>query len=158
MSPSVTSLAYAHARSDPFPLLDPLRSLLGDPSARYLVDPWLERRSDSAEPEVAVDFEAYGGAADWYRVRHSIHATAAVIAEEANRVAPGFLRDQGQIGVEVLPVSVWGPEDRRIRVTFTGRDAVAPRLAGGRSRHCPLGSGRSAAGMPHAGEWQTGGN
>ena len=45
-----------------------------------------------------------------------------MIAEEANRVAPSFLRDQGQIGVEVLPVSVWGPEDRRIRVTFTGRD------------------------------------
>jgi hypothetical protein len=64
--------AIGRARvSDPFPLLDPLRSLLGDPSARHLVDPWLERRSDSAEPEIAVDFEAYGGAADWYRVRHS---------------------------------------------------------------------------------------
>ena len=96
-------------------------------SARYFVDSWLERRSDSAEPQIAVDFEAYGGAADWYRVRHSIHATAAVIAEEANRVAPSFLRDQGQIGVEVLPVSVWGSEDRRIRVTFTGRGRRWPR-------------------------------
>jgi len=89
---------------------------------RYFFDDWLEQRSDSAEAEVPVDFEPYGQAAVWSRVRQSIHATAAVIAEEANRVAPGFLRDQGQIGVEVLPVSVWGSENRRIRVTFTGRD------------------------------------
>jgi len=88
----------------------------------YYFDDWLEQRSDSAEAEVVVDFEPYGQAAVWSRVRRSIHATAAVIEEEANRVAPGFLRDQGQIGVEVLPVSVWGPENRRIRVTFKGRD------------------------------------
>ena len=92
------------------------------PSGRYYFDDWLEQRSDSAEAEVPVNYEAYGQAAAWSRVRQSIHATAAVIAEEANRVAPSFLRDEGQIGVEVLPVSVWGPEDRRIRVTFKGRD------------------------------------
>jgi AAA domain, putative AbiEii toxin, Type IV TA system len=91
---------------------------------RYFIDDWLEQRSDSAAAEAAVNYEAYGQAAVWSRVRQSIHATAAAIAQEANRVAPGFLRHQGQIGVEVLPVSVWGPEDRRIRVTFTatGRD------------------------------------
>lgn len=89
---------------------------------RYFIDDWLEQRSDSAEAEAAVDYEAYGQAAVWSRVRQTIHATAVVIAQEANRVAPSFLRDQGQIGVEVLPVSVWGPEDRRIRVTFKGRD------------------------------------
>ena len=88
-------------------------------SDRYLADSWLEQRSDSGEPELAEDFEAYAQAARWYRVRQSILATAAVIEEEANRVSPSFLRDQGQIGVEVLPVSVWGSEDRRIRVTFS---------------------------------------
>ena len=92
------------------------------PPGRYYFDDWLEQRTDSAEAEVPVNYEAYGQAAAWSRVRQSIHATAAVIAEEANRVAPSFLRDEGQIGVEVLPVSVWGPEDRRIRVTFKGRD------------------------------------
>jgi hypothetical protein len=88
----------------------------------YRVDSWLEQMSDSGKPEIRGLFDAYGQGADWYRVRRSILATAAVIEEEANRVAPSFLRGQGEIGVEVLPVSVWGPEDRRIRVTFTGQD------------------------------------
>jgi hypothetical protein len=97
-------------------------SFVAPPPGRYYFDDWLEQRSDSAEAEAPVNYEAYGQAAAWSRVRQSIHATAAVIAEEANRVAPSFLRDEGQIGVEVLPVSVWGPEDRRIRVTFKSRD------------------------------------
>jgi AAA domain, putative AbiEii toxin, Type IV TA system len=88
----------------------------------YRVDTWLEQMSDSGKPEIRGLFDAYGQGADWYRVRHSILAIAAVIEEEANRVAPSFLRSQGEIGVEVLPVSVWGPEDHRVRVTFTGRD------------------------------------
>lgn len=88
----------------------------------YRADTWLERMSDSGEAEIPTMFEAYGHVADWYRVSHGILAIAAMIEEEANRAAPSFLQGQGQIGVEVLPVSVWGPEDRRLRVTLTGRD------------------------------------
>jgi AAA domain, putative AbiEii toxin, Type IV TA system len=89
---------------------------------RYKVDTWLEQMSDTGEPEIRGPFGAYGRGADWYRVRHSILAVAAVIEQEANRVAPSFIQDQGLIGVEVLPMSVWGLEDHRVRVTFTGRD------------------------------------
>ena len=92
------------------------------PSDYYLGDAWLERMSDSGDPEVLSPDSAYGRGAGWYRVRRSILAVAAMIEEEANGVAPGFLQDQGQIGVEILPVSVWGQEDRRIRATFTGSD------------------------------------
>jgi AAA domain, putative AbiEii toxin, Type IV TA system len=94
----------------------------GDPSDPYRVDRWLERMSDSGKPENLLAFRKYGQGGDWYRVRHSVLAGATVIEQEANRVAPSFLQNQGRIGVEVLPVSVWGPQDRRIRVTFTGRD------------------------------------
>jgi AAA domain, putative AbiEii toxin, Type IV TA system len=102
------------------------------PPGRYYFDDWLEQRSDSAEAEVPVNYEAYGQAAAWSRVRQSIHATAAVIAEEANRVAPSFLRDEGQIGVEVLPVSVWGarrPQDPG-DVHWPGRVARDLRVVG----------------------------
>ena len=92
------------------------------PSDYYLGDAWLERMSDSGEPEVVDPYGAYDRGAGWYRVRRSILAVAAMIEEEANRIAPGFLQDPGQIGVEILPVPVWGQEDRRIRVTFTGSD------------------------------------
>jgi AAA domain, putative AbiEii toxin, Type IV TA system len=87
-------------------------------SEYYMGDPWLEWMSDSGEPEVS----PYEQGPGWYRVRHSVLAVAALIADEANRVAPGFLREQGRIGIEVLPVSVWGTEDRRIRATFTSSD------------------------------------
>lgn len=103
--------------------VDPYRREAGWPTfGRLVADSWLERMTDSGEPECSTPISRYGQAANWYRVRPSIIAAAALIAAEANRVAPGFLRGQGEIGVEVLPVSVWRPEDRRIRVTFTGRD------------------------------------
>jgi hypothetical protein len=89
---------------------------------RYRTDTWLEQLSGSGQPEIPGPFDAYGQSTDWFRVRHSILAVAAMLEKEANRIAPGFLRTQGQIGIEILPVSVWGPEDRRVRVTFTGRD------------------------------------
>ena len=128
------------------------------PPGRYYFDDWLEQRSDSAEAEVPVNYEAYGQAAAWSRVRLSIHATAAVIAEEANRVAPGFLRDEGQIGVEVLPRVRLGARRPQDPGDVQGPGRVAPRLARGGSGHCPLGSGRGAAGLPEAGEGQAGGN
>lgn len=84
----------------------------------YMGDPWLEWMSDSGEPKIRLYEQGPG----WYRVRHSVLAVAALIVDEANRVTPGFLREQGRIGIEVLPVSVWGKEDRRIRVTFTSSD------------------------------------
>jgi AAA domain, putative AbiEii toxin, Type IV TA system len=89
-------------------------------SDHFRIDTWLERMSDSGQLVISSPFCAYGQGGDWCRVRRSVLAAAKVIEDEANRVAPRFL--QGRIGVEVLPVSVWGPEDRRIRVTFTGPD------------------------------------
>jgi hypothetical protein len=74
--------------------------------------------SASGEPEIS----PYEQGPGWYRARHSVLAVAALIADEANHVAPGFLREQGRIGIEILPVSVWRTEDRRIRATFTCSD------------------------------------
>ena len=45
-------------------------------------------------------------------------AAAKVIEAEANQVAPGFVKRQGTIGMEVLPVAVWAP-GLRVRATFT---------------------------------------
>ena len=56
---------------------------------------------------------------DWYRVRHSVLAAAKLLEIEANRVAPGFVQGQGTIGIEVLPVAVWGSGKHRVRATFT---------------------------------------
>ena len=91
----------------------------------YFADAWLEQMSETGEPGLPKPDHAPGRGGDWYRVRPSILAVAAMIEEEANRAAPSFLQDQGQIGVEILPVSVWGQEDRRIRATFTGSDGEA---------------------------------
>jgi hypothetical protein len=88
----------------------------------YFGDPWLERMSESGEPEFREPDHAPDRGAGWYRVRPSILAVAVMIEKQANRAAPGFLQDQGRIGIEILPVSVWGQEDRRIRATFTGSD------------------------------------
>jgi hypothetical protein len=91
----------------------------------YFADACLERMSETGEPEFREPDHAPDRGAGWYRVRRSILAVAAMIEEEANRAAPGFLQGQGQTGVEILPVSVWGQEDRRIRATFTGSDGEA---------------------------------
>jgi hypothetical protein len=93
---------------------------------QYEVDRWLEGQSETGETETASLFSPYREG-DWYRVRHSILAAACVIEEEANRVAPSFVRDQGRIGVEVLPVSVWGSVPHRVRAIFTEHGAVEAR-------------------------------
>jgi hypothetical protein len=89
------------------------------PSSRYAVDPWLETLSDEGEvspPSALGDPYDQG---DWYRIRHSILAAAKLLEVEANRVAPGFVQSQGTIGIEVLPVAVWGSGKHRVRATFT---------------------------------------
>jgi hypothetical protein len=55
---------------------------------------------------------------DWYRVRRSLLATVKVIAETANKIAPGFVSDQGTIDIEILPVAAWASEPDRVRVVF----------------------------------------
>lgn len=57
------------------------------------------------------------------RIRHSVLATARAIESEANQIAPDFVKNQGTIGIEVLPVSVWGPGQHRVRATFTESEA-----------------------------------
>jgi hypothetical protein len=44
------------------------------------------------------------------------------VLARANRVAPQFVKDQGTIGIEVVPVSVWSPDRPRVRATFTAHD------------------------------------
>ncbi len=88
------------------------------PSVRYAADRWLESRSDDGRAVPPGLFDTYNQG-DWYRIRHSVLAAAEVIAKEANRRAPGFVQDQGTIGIEVLPVSVWGSGRHRVRATFT---------------------------------------
>lgn len=87
---------------------------------RYVIDRWLETQSEgrAVRADIADRYDQH----DWYRVRHSLLAAAKVVEAEANRVAPGFVKGQGTIGVEVLPVAVWGPGGRRVRATFTERD------------------------------------
>jgi hypothetical protein len=75
--------------------------------SRLEADPWLEARSRDGHAVLPGIFDAYDQG-DWYRVRHSILAAAELIEREANRVAPEFVKNQGSIGIEVLPVSVWG--------------------------------------------------
>jgi hypothetical protein len=89
--------------------------------ASYEADPWLEGLSEDGEPFVAGLFGAYDKAS-WYRARHSILAVARMIEGEANRVAPSFVRGQGSIGIEVIPVSVWGSGPHRVRATFIEPD------------------------------------
>jgi energy-coupling factor transporter ATP-binding protein EcfA2 len=88
---------------------------LGD---RYAADPWLETRSEEGETILPGIGDPYDQG-DWYRVRHSVLAAARHIEEEANRVAPGFVKSLGTIGIEVLPVAVWERGNRRVRATFT---------------------------------------
>jgi hypothetical protein len=100
----------------------------------YAVDPWLEGMSKDGEPLVAAPFGAYNKAS-WYRVRHSVLAVARMIEAEANRVAPSFVRSQGTIGIEVIPVSAWGSGPHRIRATFTEQDGRRRDL----TRWCTIG-------------------
>jgi energy-coupling factor transporter ATP-binding protein EcfA2 len=88
------------------------------PSPRYWPDPWLETRSSEGEPVLPTFFSA-DEKGDWVRIRHSVLAAARTIESEANLIAPDFVKSQGTIGIEVLPVSVWGPGEHRIRATFT---------------------------------------
>jgi energy-coupling factor transporter ATP-binding protein EcfA2 len=85
---------------------------------RYDPDRWLEGRSEESEPVLPKPFGP-SSTGDWYRVRHSVLAAARLIEAEANRAAPGFVAEQGTIGIEILPVSVWGGGLPRIRATFT---------------------------------------
>jgi energy-coupling factor transporter ATP-binding protein EcfA2 len=87
----------------------------------YEADPWLEGLSEAGEPFVGGPFGAYDKAS-WHRVRHSVLAAAQIIEAEANRVAPSFVRGQGTIGIEVIPVSAWGSGPHRVRATFTEPD------------------------------------
>jgi ABC-type Mn2+/Zn2+ transport system ATPase subunit len=88
---------------------------------RYTTDDWLEVRSETGEPSLLDSYNPSGGG-EWYRVRHSVLATAHLIEQEANRVAPSFVQDQGKVGIEILPVSLWGGGRSRIRATFRMRD------------------------------------
>jgi energy-coupling factor transporter ATP-binding protein EcfA2 len=90
----------------------------GDLGDRYTADPWLETRTEEGEITLPGIVGSYDQG-DWYRVRHSVLAAARLIEEEANRVAPGFVKSQGTIGIDVLPVAVWGPGKHRVRATFT---------------------------------------
>lgn len=92
----------------------------GTTGDRYLADPWLEFRDEHGEPGIPDLFGRYWET-DWYRVRHSVLAAASLIEAEANRIAPSFVRSQGAIGIEVLPVAVWGASGHRVRATFAGR-------------------------------------
>jgi hypothetical protein len=87
-------------------------------SDRYDEDRWLEGRPDEGKPAIP-GITGSAGAGDWYRVRHSVLAAAKLIEAEANKVAPGFVAEQGMIGIEILPVSVWGGGLPRVRATFT---------------------------------------
>jgi hypothetical protein len=103
-------------------VLDPFTAEPVLPSGlSYSVDSWLEGLTDSGDTVIAGAFGSYK-TADWYRVRHSILAVARVLAEEANRVAPQFVKDQGTVGIEVVPVAVWSPDRPRVRATFTAHD------------------------------------
>jgi AAA domain, putative AbiEii toxin, Type IV TA system/AAA domain len=84
---------------------------------RYDEDRWLEGLSEDGQPVIPDIFRSTS-AGEWYRVRHSVLATAAVIASEANKVAPSFVVEQGTIGIEILPVSFWGGGLPRIRAAF----------------------------------------
>jgi hypothetical protein len=85
---------------------------------RYDADRWLEGRPDEGESAIA-GITGPAGAGDWYRVRHSVLAAAKLIETEANKVAPGFVAEQGTIGIEILPVPMWGGGLPRVRATFT---------------------------------------
>ena len=106
---------------------------------RYWPDPWLETRSPEGEPVLPIFFNSYDKG-NWVRVRHSVLATARIIESEANLIAPDFIKSQGKIGIEILPVSVWGPGQHRVRATFTefGADQRDLRVVG-------AGTGRWAA-------------
>lgn len=87
---------------------------------RYTADPWLETLSEQGEvSSPPAGWPVLYDKGDWYRVRHSVRAAAKLLAIEANRVAPGFVQGQGTIGIEVLPVAVWGSGKHRVRATFT---------------------------------------
>jgi AAA domain, putative AbiEii toxin, Type IV TA system/AAA ATPase domain len=106
---------------------------------RYVIDQWLEAQSEEGDSVPAEIFDRYDQN-DWYRVRRSVLAAAEVIEAEANRVAPDFVKNQGTIGIDVLPVAVWGSGGHRVRATFTefGRDKHDLKVVG-------AGTGRWAA-------------
>lgn len=99
-------------------------------NGRYAVDAWLETQTEAGQAIRADMVDRYDQH-DWYRVRQSVLAAAKVIEAETNRVAPGFIKSQGTIGIEVLPVAVWAP-GRRVRATFTeyGQDKRDLKVAG----------------------------
>ena len=107
-------------------IVDGFEIEMGTGHDRYLVDPWLESRSAEDEPDIPGMFDPYWET-DWYRVRHSVLAAASLIEAEANQIAPSFVRSQGAIGIEVLPVAVWGAGGHRLRATFAERGDDKPR-------------------------------
>lgn len=114
--------------ADPWPAyaVDGFEIEPGQDRDRYVVDAWLESRTDNGEPGIPDMFGPYWEG-DWYRVRHSVLAAARLIEAEANRIAPSFVRSLGTIGIEVLPVAVWGASGHRVRVTFAERGDDEPR-------------------------------
>src|SRR5262249_6731000 len=88
---------------------------------RYTIDDWLEVRSETREPGLLDSYNPSGGGG-WSPVWERVLAAARLIEQEANRVAPSFVQDQGEVGIEILPVSLWGGGRSRIRATFRMRD------------------------------------
>src|SRR6266704_995828 len=113
-------------RHDPFEMAYDTTS-----STSLSADLWLEGMSASGEAVIGGVFGPYD-TGEWSRVRHSVLAVARMIEDEANRVAPSFVRSQGTIGIELIPVAAWRAGQHRVRATFTepGADRRDLRVVG----------------------------
>jgi len=84
----------------------------------HSIDPWLEAQGqDTNEVLFSYDPEA-DDALRWHRVKPSLIAVAQMLEDHANRIAPTFVTDLGQIRVNVLPLALWRDEPSRVRVAF----------------------------------------
>jgi hypothetical protein len=88
----------------------------------YRADPWLEALDDKGVARRAEFVDSY--AEEWFRVRHSLLATAELIAQRATEIAPTFVSEQGEIAIEILPIAAWASQPARLRVRFVDQNLV----------------------------------
>lgn len=96
---------------------DPYFLEITDP---VVLDPWLETQGDVRPHSTSLGLR--WSSEDWCRVKPTLHSTARYLATEADRLAPGFVRDLGCIEVQVLPPTLWGKVPSRVRILFVEHD------------------------------------
>jgi hypothetical protein len=89
---------------------------------------WLLHRSGQlggVEDVAASALFEPGDPSAWYQLKPTLIATAKLLEERANEIAPTFVQDQGSIIIELLAPTDWVRIPDRLRVRFQEHGQVA---------------------------------